>query len=180
MALPQILMPAGTPPVLANGHGVTEDSVFARTPLGQGHARSRRVYTVPERTVAVAWRVSAAQMIALDDWFENALQAGSQYFAVQVADQSAPLGVLYWKAKWLAPWQADPQPGGDWRVTGSLKLFEDGSAAAPVSSMLGMALDMALTGSAALVVNQPLGLDIAVALAQTDSIAPITFAVALL
>ena len=133
MALPDIRTPSGLPSFLAAGHAVAEVAMFAQMKPAAGHRRTRRLYTGPERTVKVSARYSAAQMAAFDAWFEDVLLAGERFFSVQVQDQGSA-ALLWWKARWEAPCAAEPLPGGYWRITGTLHLFEAGSATAPAAT----------------------------------------------
>jgi hypothetical protein len=178
VALPFITAPAGLPAFLAAGHGIDESELFAPVKPTTGHRRLRRIYTVPERTVNVAWRLSAAQMAVVDDWFENALNAGNQFFAAQVQDQDSA-AALWWKAKWLAPYQTNALPGGWWRLSGQLRLFEVGSATAPVATALSIAYTVPLTGSAVVTSPQYLSMSFTVALTSTASLGSINFSAAL-
>jgi hypothetical protein len=178
MALPFITAPAGLPPFLAAGHSIDEAELFAPVKFTTGHRRTRRLYTVPERTVNVSWRLSAAQMVVVDDWYENTLLAGDRFFAAAVQDQ-ASTGVLWWKAKW-AVYQQNALPGGYWRVTGQVRLFETGSATPPQGTDLALALSAPLTGSAMLAVPQYLTLALTAALSTSRSLGLLNFGAALL
>ena len=176
--LPAVQSPVELPVLLANPHSIAEDSMFARVVDGTGHSRMRRLYTASERTAQVAWHLSAQQMLLFDYWFELNLSAGTQPFSLQMQDQSSS-GLLWWKARFQSPPQARCNPGGDWLVTATLRLYGAGSVTGPVTTGLGLSLGLALAGSAALTVSQPLVMSIDVSLIQTDPILPLTFNVAL-
>lgn len=141
MSLPSITAPSGTPPFLAYGHGIEEDSVFANVKSATGHGRKRRVYTVPERVVQVSWFLDADELEAVEDWYENTLQAGSLEFAAQVANQGP--GLLWWTARWVDI-QYELLHFGRARVTGSLFLTGEGSETGPDTSDLAMEVVVAL------------------------------------
>ena len=143
MSLPGITAPAGTPDFLADGHEVEEFDAYARVGYATGTARTRRVRTAVERVVAVRWLLTAAQMLAVDDWFEVALDAGSREFAARVASQDGA-GVLWWRARWLR-YETQMLPMGRGIVTGALFLTGSGSATPPDTSAMAMEIVAALT-----------------------------------
>ena len=169
MSLPEITAPAGVPVFLYESHGIQESSVFANVPMRTGHGRLRRLYTVNDRVVTVSWSLDARQMALVHDWFENVLIVGSQFFSAQVKDQGSR-ALLWWKAKWLAPYTSEPTVPGRWRVTGTLQLFGEGSLTGPVSSGLSTSFGMALKGNVVLTVNQPLLVAFGLPLIKTASL----------
>ena len=179
MALPGITLPDGVPILLGEGHAIEESSVFAAVKPTTGHRRMRRLYTVPDRVVPVNWSLNSAQMAVFDDWFENALAVGSNFFSIRVKDQDSA-GLLWWKAKWVEPYTADPVAPNRWHVTGSVKLFGEGSATPPDVSALALEISVPLTGSAVVTAPQGLELEITVALVSTTGIGNLEFSAQLL
>lgn len=162
MALPELTLPDGTPPFLAEGHAIELAPVYADVPMRTGHARRRRIYTTAPRTVQVALQLTAAQMLALHEWFEGPLEAGAQWFSAQVAKQGS--GLLWWKARFVEPYEADAGPSAVlWRVTARLLLVGDGSASSPYMTAMSAAVTVALSGGAALTI--PIALDATVTVA---------------
>jgi hypothetical protein len=135
MTIPLITAPAGTPFVLAEGHGIEEDSVFAQVPFATGHSRARRVWTVTERLVTVRWLLEADEMAAVDEWFEDTLQAGALEFAAQMKNVGA--GLLWWRARWVS-FQTEMLHLGRGRVSGVLLLTGEGSETGPETGVLRM------------------------------------------
>jgi hypothetical protein len=178
MALPGITVPDGIPILLGEGHAIEESSVFAAVKPATGHGRMRRRYTVPDRQIPVNWSLDAAEMAVFEDWFHNALDVGSNYFSIRVKDQDSR-GLLWWKAKWAAPFKATPLTSNRWRVTGVIILFGEGSSVAPVSSALAMSISVPLFGTAALSAPQPLALEISVALQSIAAVGSLSFSAAL-
>jgi hypothetical protein len=178
MALPGITVPDGIPILLGEGHAIEESSVFAAVKPATGHGRMRRRYTVPDRQIPVNWSLDAAEMAVFEDWFHNALDVGSNYFSIRVKDQDSR-GLLWWKAKWAAPFKATPLTSNRWRVTGVIILFGEGSSVAPVSSALAMSISVPLLGTAALSAPQPLALEISVALQSIAAVGSLSFSAAL-
>jgi hypothetical protein len=175
MALPEITVPAGAPIFLVAGHQIDEADQYASIPMGRGHSRKRRVTTPPsERVVDVAWILTTAQMAAVDDWFENTLKAGNEFFAAQVANQDA-FGRLWWKAKWLEPYLSEPLHRGYWRVSGKLFLVGEGTLTPPVSTTLGTEITVPLLGSASIEVGKGLALEIVVPLVQRVTLGAVEF-----
>ena len=105
MALPELLLPDGTPAFLADGHSIELTPMYADVPTRTGHDRRRRVYTVVPRVVSVGLQLTAAQMLAFHAWYEGALQAGAQRFSAQLANQGP--GLLWWSARFAEPYSAD-------------------------------------------------------------------------
>lgn len=135
MTLPTLTAPVSAPVFLAEGHGIEEDPVFTDVQVASGHARRRRVFTVAERVVSVRWLLEAAQMAAVDDWFENTLQAGALSWSAQVANQAGP-GLVWWEARWLAPPQFEMLHLGRGLVSGQLFLVGEPSEAGPETGVL--------------------------------------------
>ena len=168
MALPELTLPDGTPAFLAAGHAIELTPMYADVPMRTGHDRRRRVYTTVPRTVSVGLQVTAAQMLALHDWFEGPLQAGMQWFSAQVANQGP--GLLWWKARFAEPYSAEAgEAGASFRVTARLLLVGQGSVVGPYSPNLQAAALISLSGSA--VLTSPLFLTAA----STVALLPATF-----
>ena len=179
MSLPAILVPPTLPRFIAAGHAITEGKVFAVSKPAAGLRRLRRLFSVSERVVDISWRLSQAQMVVLDDWFENALAAGDRFFSIQVQDQDST-ALLWWRAKWLAPYRAEAQPGSYWSVTGQVKLYDVGTSTAPASTGLAVTFGLALTGTARLTVGQDLGtVTFGLALTASSTLGTVTFGLAL-
>lgn len=162
MALPELLLPAGTPPFLAEGHAVELLPVYADTAMRTGHARRRRIFTTSPRLVSVSLRLTPAQAAAFDAWFEGPLRVGTRPFTAIVANQGP--GVRYWEATFEAPYEAEALPGGRWRVTAQLRLTGEGSATPPVPTSLVAATLVPMVGAAVITIPQRLVADSAVAL----------------
>lgn len=168
MTLPLVFPPSSLPTFLARGHGIELGDDYAGVKRGSGHSRKRHASTGRPRIVSVVWLLDQAQMTALDDWFENALIVGVNTFTAEVANQGP--GQLFWEARWVEPYTSDPQAtphGLLWTVTGRIQLFGEGEAARPLTGDLSAEIDVALLGSATLVLpDTPLAAEIIVALEQ--------------
>lgn len=168
MALPELLLPPGTPAFLADGHGIDLVPLHADTPMRTGHARRRRVYTSAPRLVSVGLQLSQAQMTAFDDWYERVLQAGALSFTAAVANQGA--GLLYWQARFEGSYSAQPNDAAAcWTVSATLRLIGDGSVSAPVATSLADDVTVALVGTASLVISNSLADDVIVALLSASN-----------
>lgn len=163
--MPQIRLPAGTPCFLAAGHGITPDSVYADVRMRTGHARKRRIYTSAPRVVDVAWVLEAEQMTAVDAWYEDVLLAGERAFAAQVKAQGP--GKLWWRARWVEPYEAEAMHLGRWRVTGRLLLTGVGQVEDPYIPEMEVEFGAALTATAVLTVVPLLGVEFGAALTGT-------------
>jgi hypothetical protein len=164
MTLPLITVPEGTPCFLAEGHGIDEDSVFAQVPFATGHSRARRVWSVTERLVSVSWLLEADEMAAVDEWFEDTLQAGAAEFAAQVKNVGA--GLLWWRARWVS-FQTEMLHLGRGRVSGVLLLTGEGSVTGPETGVLRMEVLVPLLDVRSLVdVAKPLAMEVLVPLRQ--------------
>ena len=162
MALPELTVPAGLPPFLSAPHEIELVPVFATVGFAAGHSRTRRLFTTAPRIVRVDWDLTESQMAAVDDWYEDILEAGKRQFAAQVANQGT--GLLWWTAEWEEPYEANPGQIADWRVSGRLRLTGTGTTVAPVPSTLRLGVTAALLGSASPQVDKKLSLGITVAL----------------
>lgn len=178
IVLPEVLPPFDLP-FRAPGHGFADDAVYADVGVATGHGRKRRLFTASERSVDVSWLLGTAHAALVDTWFEDTLAAGSAYFSIQVQGQDS-LDLLWWKARWLTPLTFEPRAGDVWLVSGTLKLFGSGSAAAPATTPLGCELRLPLYGNAELVVATSLGCEIALPLEGHETLGALNFPVALL
>jgi len=143
MTLPTITAPPGTPVFLADGHGITDDSVFALWKPNTGHSRTRRVWTVSERIVTVQWFLEAEDLAAVDTWLEETLEAASLPFAARVRNQGDGEALLWWRARWV-DYSFDMLPLGRARMSGRLFLTGEGSETGPDTSALAMEAGIAL------------------------------------
>lgn len=179
--LPPVMMPFI--PHIADGFAIDEAGVYARPELATGHSRLRRAYTVPERSVQIAWLLTDAQMAQIDDWYENALEGGSLAFSVPVKRQQSaeinPGAVAWWAAKWAEPPRCAPRRGGLWHYSGTLRLFGDQSDAGPAALPLAAEIALPLYGQARLSVSQYIAAEFSLALFEQRSLGPVGFGVAL-
>lgn len=143
MTLPAITVPAAAPLFLASGHSVTEDSVYAPVRAATGSSRQRRVWTVTERIVTVEWLLEAAVLTDVEAWFEDVLQAGARTFSVQLRNEGAVPGFLWWEARWIS-FEVQMLHFGRGRVTGQLMLFGEGSAEGPERGVLAFEVSLPL------------------------------------
>lgn len=169
MALPTIIAPPEAPHFLADGHEVEEISRFAKLPQQTGHSRTRAVRSLPERMVDVSWFLEADAMLAVYEWYEGALQAGTRLFAARVATQGGDptTGVWpslsWWTARWVQ-FQTEMLHYGRGRVTGRLYLVEGPFQTGPDLGSLAMEIRAPLLGSATPTVPADLAMEITAAL----------------
>lgn len=172
MALPELTLPDGTPAFSADSHAIELLPLYADVPKRTGADLRRRVYTVTPRIVEVALQLTAAQMLALHNWYEGPLQVAAQFFSAQVANQGA--GLLWWKARFMEPYSADAgEAAASYRVNARLMLFDTGSTTPPYISTFTAATSIALVATAILTVPAQFLADTVIALT-----APINFAAA--
>lgn len=164
MSLPEITAPAGTP-AFQTEQGIEAVPVFGGVKMRAGHSRTRRIFTIAPRTITVRWFLTSAQMAEVHAWFEQVLLVGHREFAAPVKKQGA--SILWWSAKWVAPYRSVPAGNGWWRVDGSLRVTGSGSATGPVASTLSADFSVALGGEASLTVTK--GLTVSFSAALTDS-----------
>lgn len=162
MSLPQITVPAGTPVFLADGHAIEQLPAFSDVQTGSGHGRKRRTRSSPPRRVSVSLNLNAAAMQAFDAWFEDTLQVGQLSFSARVANQGP--GLMWWEAKWVEPYTAEPRGFGKWRVTGTLFLSGEPSSDGPTITSLGLEVSLALKGSGSIVSDTSLAVEYSLAL----------------
>lgn len=169
MTLPALVAPAGTPPFLAAGHSHAESEVYGDVDFTVGHSRKRRLWVGTDRVVGVEWTLTAAQMAAVDAWFEGSLLAGEREFAARVAAQGP--GLLWWTAQWVEPYEATPLDGGRWHIVGKLLLTGIGYSAGPVLPKLAIEFNAALTGTATFLVSSKLATEFIARLTKSLSLA---------
>lgn len=170
MPLPLILVPAGLPCVLLSGFGITPSDMYDHVPVLQGEGRKRRRFTTAPRVVTVGWVLDDDQMTQFDDWFENALIAGTLQFTLEV--QRLGPGREFWTAEFVGgddqspPYVADPTATKRpmWRVTGLVLLTGAPSETAPETGALALDTSVVLNGSAAPYVANALALDTSIVL----------------
>lgn len=144
MPLPLVTAPPEAPEFLANGFSAGDDPVFSDVPVGTGHARRRRVYTLPLRTVRLRWLLEAGALAAVEDWYENALQAGALSWAARIADPSSP-SLLWCEARWIS-FSIEMLHYGRGVLSGELLLIGDPTPTAPASYLLELSVSAALRG----------------------------------
>lgn len=150
MSLPQILVPAGTPIFLENGHAQTVRSVYRDVAMGTGVARRRRKTTIAPRTVAVSWFVNSGHVEAVKAWYDNTLKSGSLPFSARVA-RIGGRGLMWWSATWVGALTYAPSNATQWRVTGELLLAGEGSVDGPVFTSAAAEFSAALIATAAVI-----------------------------
>ena len=169
MALPELLLPDGTPAFLADGHSIELTPMYADVPTRTGHGRRRRVFTVVPRIVSVGLQLTAAQMLAFHNWFEGPLQAGAQSFSAQVANQGP--GLLWWQARFVEPYTAYAgEAGASFRVRARLLLVGSGTAITPYTPAMNAATVIALVGSAVMTAPVNLAADSTMAMLPLSTI----------
>lgn len=178
MALPPITLPGGLPRFVDDSQSIDERDVYANVQSATGHGRKRRRFTVGDRQVTVAWPpLTQAQMASLDDWFENTLLAGQKSFSVELSDEEST-GTVWWEARWLAPWAADPR-AARWSVPGTLVLIGDPSDTGPDTGAIAVEFALELKGSVDVVGSLPIAVEFGLALQPALQIA-VEFGLALL
>lgn len=135
MSLPSITVPPGAPCFLAEGHAITEDSVYADVAPITGHSRTRRVWTVGERVVLVRWFLEAADMARVEAWYEHDLLAGARQFSVEVRSQANGPALVWWAARWVS-FETEMMALGRGTVVGQLFLVGQPSDTPPDTSAL--------------------------------------------
>lgn len=145
MPLPGILLPAGLPCFLIQGHASQYQSPYADVPMTTGHARKRRVCTVRPQVVSVALFLERAEMAEFRTWFKDTLVSGERAFAAHVKDQGD--GFLWYEATWVGMYQATALHKGRWRVEGQLLLSGDGEEEAPPLTSFQTEISIPLNGS---------------------------------
>ena len=169
MALPTIIAPPEAPVFLADGHEIEELSRYAQVPMQTGHSRPRARRSQPERMVDVSWFLEAASMLAVYEWYEGTLEAGTRLFAARVATQGpGPISgvwpsLSWWTARWVQ-FQTEMLHYGRGRVTGRLYLVEGPFQTGPDLGSLAMEIRAPLLGSATPTVPADLAMEITAAL----------------
>lgn len=154
MALPELTLPDGSPPFLADGQSIEITPIYADVPMRTGHDRRRRLYTTVPRVVNVGLFVAADQLLAFHNWYEGPLQAGLQWFSALLSNQGP--GTLWWKARFAEPYTEEAIENGYHRITAKLLLVGDGSVSSPYSPNLLSSTLTQLSGS--VVITSPLSL----------------------
>lgn len=167
MALPTIIAPPEAPVFLADGHEIEELSRYAQVSMQVGHSRVRAVRSQKERMVDVVWFLEAAQLLAVYEWYEGTLEAGTRLFAARVATQGpGPTSgvwpsLSWWTARWVQ-FQTEMLHYGRGRVFGRLYLIEGPFEEGPDLSSLAMEIRAPLLGSATPTIPADLAMEISV------------------
>lgn len=169
MALPTIIAPPEAPVFLADQHEIEELSRYAQVPMQIGHSRPRVVRSRNERVLDVSWFLEADELLAVYEWYESTLQAGTHLFAAHVARQGgdpttgAWPSLAWWTARWME-FQTEMLHYGRGIVTGKLYLIDGPFADGPDLGSLAMEIRVPLLGSAAPTIPSALAMEISVAL----------------
>lgn len=167
MALPTIIAPPEAPVFLADGHEIENLSRYAQVPMQTGHSRPRAVRSQRERMINVVWFLEAAPLLAVYEWYEGTLEAGTRLFAARVATQGpGPTSgtwpsLSWWTARWVE-FQTEMLHYGRGRVFGKLYLIEGPFEAGPDLSSLAMEILAPLLGSATPTIPADLAMEISV------------------
>lgn len=169
MALPTIIAPPEAGVFLADGHEIQELSRYAQVPMQTGHSRARVVRSQNERMVNVSWFLEADALLAVYEWYEGALKAGTRLFAARVATQGGDPSTGVWPSLswWTARWvefQYEMLHYGRGIVTGRVYLIEGPFQEGPDLGALAMEIRVPLLGSATPTVPADLAMEITVAL----------------
>lgn len=146
MALPEITMPSGTPPFLADGHDMQPISLYSRVKRGQGATRNRRVRSGHTRLINVSLAVTEDQMKAIEQWHHKALNIGTLPFSARVAAQG--VGVMWWEARWTVNPSYTVDKANNWTVTGQLLLSGTPSVSEPQFTTFAANMFVAIKGLA--------------------------------
>lgn len=169
MALPTIIAPPEAPVFLADGHEIEELSRYAQVPMQTGHSRPRVVRSQAERMVDVTWFLEAPALLAVYEWYEGTLQAGTRLFAARVATQGpGPTSgvwpsLSWWTARWVQ-FQTEMLHYGRGRVFGRLYLIEGPFETGPDLSSLAMEIRAPLLGTALPTIPADLAMEISAGL----------------
>lgn len=169
MALPGIIAPPEAPVFLADGHEIEEISGYVQVQMQTGHSRPRRVRSLRERMVNVEWFLEAGPMLAVYEWYEGTLDAGTRLFAARVATQGpGPTSgvwpsLSWWTARWVQ-FQTEMLHKGRGRVFGRIYLIEGPFETGPDLSSLAMEIRVPLLGSSLPSIPAALAMEIVVAL----------------
>jgi len=153
VALPTIVAPPEAPVFLADGHQIENLSRYAQVPMQTGHSRPRVVRSKAERMVDVVWLLEAAPLLAVYEWYEGTLKAGTELFAARVATQGpGPTSgrwpsLSWWTARWVQ-FQTEMMHYGRGRVFGKLYLIDGPFEEGPDLSSLSMEIRAPLLGRA--------------------------------
>lgn len=177
MALPQLLLPEGTPPFLRDTHELELIPLYANTQPQTGAAIRRRLWVSAPRYASVCLELSTPQMEAFDSWFEGPIQAGSVKFSAQIQNQGP--GLLWWSCRFLEPYTTEYLGGLWWKVNAKLMLFDDGSVTAPVPTGLVGGAYLGLQATANLIVEQPISGSVVIALELNPKITALSGSVLL-
>lgn len=162
MALPELLLPVALPPFVNDGHNVELTPAFVPVPTQTGHSRRRRVFTTVPRVVDVTLILDRAEAAAFDAWFEGPLEVGVQPFSARVKNLGP--GMLWWHAKFVAPYTATEINRQYSRITARLLLSGAGQVDTPYTPAMQASVHLALHGSATLTTATQLSAAVTVAL----------------
>lgn len=114
--------PEGLPAPLRDGYGFEAVSPLVVTPLSTGRVRQRRRFASVPTVASVGWILSAPQAALFQAWFEEVLNAGSEWFECPLR---TPLGMDNHRAQFVDIYKGPDLVGVDhWRITAELRLFK--------------------------------------------------------
>lgn len=83
-----IVYPGTLPLPIRDGYEIRHVSPMLRTELASGRARQRRKYTTTPSVVSVKWRFTAQQAVIFEEWFNNSLVDGANWFLMTIRTQT--------------------------------------------------------------------------------------------
>lgn len=111
--------PATLPAPLRDGYGIEPQDRVARQRFEAGNRRSRRLFDSAPFLVSVAWRFTAAQFAAFEDWYANDIAHGADEFQIALANG---LGMNTVTAAFEGMYDVTASAGLQWRVRASLRV----------------------------------------------------------
>lgn len=122
MTITNINWPAGLPCALREGHSTKHAQPFQRTTMDSGRARQRRKFSSVPSAQQFSWYFTAAQCVAFEAWFRDALSDGSAWFNME---SRTPLGKTALVCRFQDMYSGPDLVGRDsWKVSAALEIWE--------------------------------------------------------
>lgn len=175
--LPPIVMPTELLRLLSTPHDVEEEDVYGQIEFQTGPRRGRKLFTGADRKMQIGMLLNQDRLAIFHDWYENALDAGSKPFSIQVQDFGPDL--VWFKAympKYRSDHQADTMCA---LITASVYLIGDPVYISPIDSSGEMWCDITVPVLADIVIgpgeNSPVLFTVDLTVPVTASVGSLPF-----
>lgn len=115
--------PSSLPVANVEGYELQPQSGTSRTPMEQGTARVRKIYTRVPTHIPQQWLMDNRQFGLFEWWFKNSISYGAAWFdSTQKNGTGAPLVQCRFIDTGAGPYKAVPKGNGFWLVSATFEV----------------------------------------------------------